>query len=37
MIHTDDDIEALALRKKDTAFLRQAVRFSWVALILAII
>jgi len=37
MIHTDDDIESLAIRKNDTGFLRQAVRFSWLALILAIL
>ena len=37
MIHTDDDIDSLAIRKNDTAFLRRAVRFSWIALILAIL
>ena len=37
MIQRDDDIDSLAIRKNDAAFLRRAVRFSWVALIVAIL
>ena len=37
MIHTDDNIDAQAIRKNDAAFLRRAVRFSWIALIVAIL
>ena len=37
MIRSDDDIDSLAIRKKDTGFLRRGVRFSWVALVVAII
>ncbi len=37
MIQRDDDIDSLATRKNDAAFLRRAVRFSWVALFAAIL
>ena len=37
MIHTDDDIDSLTIRKNDAAFLRRAVRFSWIALFVAIL